>query len=304
VNYPEVETWLRRLQIDIVAGLVSLDDNPRLCQNRWERREGGGGITRTIEGDGMIEKGAVNFSAISGNGLPPAASALHPALSGYDFHAAGVSVIVHPRNPYVPASHFNLRFFLAEKPGIAPVWWFGGGFDLTPCYGFEQDCRHWHRTARAACTPFGDDIYPRFKRWCDEYFYLPHRGEARGIGGIFFDDLNEWGFERCFRFVRAVGEHYLPAYLPIFEHRKTHPWGERERAFQLYRRGRYVEFNLIYDRGTRFGLQSDGRVESVLASLPPEAHWRYDWRPAPGSPEDRLTAYFLKPRDWLAGEPR
>ena len=214
----------------------------------------------------------------------------------------GVSMVLHPRNPYVPTSHANWRFFVAEKPGEEPVWWFGGGFDMTPYYGFREDAVHWHRTARAACEPFGEDVYPRFKRWCDEYFYLRHRQEPRGVGGLFYDDLADWGFERCFDFSRSVADHYLPAYRPVVERRRDLPWGERERAFQLYRRGRYVEFNLVYDRGTLFGLQSGGRTESILMSLPPLVSWRYDWRPEEGSPEETLYRDFLAPRDWLEEE--
>ena len=229
-----------------------------------------------------------------------AGRAHRPELAGRSFHATGVSLVIHPRNPYVPTSHANVRFFIAEKPGAEPVWWFGGGFDLTPYYGFETDAVHWHRIASEACKPFGNEVYPRFKRWCDEYFFLRHRNEPRGIGGLFFDDLNQWGFERCFAFMRSVGDHYLPAYQPIVERRRDTPYGEREREFQLYRRGRYVEFNLVYDRGTLFGLQSGGRTESILMSLPPLVRWKYDWHPEPGSEEARLYEVFLKPRDWLA----
>jgi coproporphyrinogen III oxidase len=222
-----------------------------------------------------------------------------PLLQGRSFRAAGVSLVIHPRNPYVPIMHANVRLLIAELPGVEPVWWFGGGMDLTPCYGFAEDAVHWHRNAREACDDFGADVYPRFKKWCDEYFFLPHRGETRGVGGLFFDDLNEWGFDRSFAFLRSVGDHVLPGYLPIVERRRATPHGERERAFQLHRRGRYVEFNLIYDRGTRFGLQSGGRTESILMSLPPLARWEYDWRPDPGSPEETTMRDFLKPREWL-----
>ncbi len=299
MNYAEVETWLRQLQEQICTSLVQTTRERDFREDAW-RRPAGSGITRIIEQGVTVEKAAVNFSAVSGEDLPAAASAARPMLAGRSFRAAGVSVIVHPRNPYAPTSHFNVRFFAAEKPGAAPVWWFGGGFDLTPYYGFEEDCRHWHRTARDACARFGRDIYPRFKRWCDEYFFLPHRSEARGIGGLFFDDYDADGdFGRAFAFARSIGVHYPEAYLPILKRRMRHPWGERERAFQLYRRGRYVEFNLVYDRGTLFGLQSGGRAQSILASLPPIAHWRYDWRAEPGTAEARLTDYFLKPRDWL-----
>jgi coproporphyrinogen III oxidase len=234
--------------------------------------------------------------------LPASATAARPDLAGRSFQATGISLVIHPLNPYVPTSHANLRLFMAEKEGAPPIWWFGGGFDLTPYYGFEEDAVHWHRTARAACAPFGDGVYPRFKKWCDEYFYLKHRREARGIGGLFFDDLNEWGFARCFAFVRSVGDHYLEAYLPIVQRRKGTEFGGRERDFQLYRRGRYVEFNLVYDRGTLFGLQSGGRTESILMSLPPKVGWRYDYRPDPGTPEAELYERFLPARDWLAAE--
>ena len=236
---------------------------------------------------------------MQGDSLPGSASAHRPELAGRGFQAMGVSLVIHPHNPYVPTSHANVRLFVAEKPGAPPVWWFGGGFDLTPYYGFEEDCRHWHSVSREACAPFGDDVYPRYKKWCDDYFYLPHRDEPRGVGGLFFDDLNEWDFATSFAFVRAVGDAYLQAYLPIVQRRKDHDWGERERQFQLYRRGRYVEFNLVYDRGTLFGLQSGGRTESILMSLPPLVRWQYDYRPEPDSEEARLTEYFLQARDWL-----
>jgi coproporphyrinogen III oxidase len=238
---------------------------------------------------------------VHGARLPPAASRLRPELAGRPFEALGVSLVIHPRNPYVPTSHCNVRYFQAGDANDTPVWWFGGGFDLTPCYGFDEDAVHWHRTAAAACAEHGADSYRRFKQRCDEYFYLPHRGEARGIGGLFFDDLADGGFERCFAFTRSVGGHFLPAYRPIVARRKGLDYAERERQFQLYRRGRYVEFNLIYDRGTLFGLQSGGRTESILMSLPPLVAWRYAWQPKPGSPEARLYERYLKPRDWLAG---
>jgi len=302
MDYRGVETWMRKLQVQICTGLSETSGDASWHEDAWTRAEGGGGITRVIENGVVIEKAAVNFSAVSGEKLPASASAARPALGGRSFRATGVSVIVHPRNPYAPTSHFNLRFFCAEKPGAAPVWWFGGGFDLTPYYGFEEDCVHWHRTARAACERFGTDVYPRFKRWCDEYFFIRHRDEARGIGGLFFDDYDAGGdFARALAFARSIGEHYPKAYLPILEKRIHTGWGERERAFQLYRRGRYVEFNLVYDRGTLFGLQSRGRTESILASMPPQASWRYDYAPGPGTPEARLTDHFLKPRDWVGG---
>ncbi|CAL1240286.1 oxygen-dependent coproporphyrinogen oxidase [Candidatus Methylocalor cossyra] len=295
-----VRAYLLELQERICAALEQEEPVARFREDRWNYAGGeGGGRTRILAGGQTFEQGGVNFSHVLGHRLPPAASALRPELAGYTFQALGVSVVVHPLNPYVPTSHANVRFFLAEQDGAAPVWWFGGGFDLTPYYPFEEDAVHWHRMARDACAPFGEDLYPKFKRWCDEYFFLKHRGETRGIGGLFFDDLNAWEFDRCFAFLRSVGDHYLPAYLPIVQRRKGIPYGERERNFQLYRRGRYVEFNLVYDRGTLFGLQSGGRTESILMSLPPVAAWRYDWKPEAGSPEDELYRNFLKPRDWL-----
>lgn len=301
MDYGQVEAWMRKLQAQICEGLSETTGDSDWREDAWKRAEGGGGLTRVMEHGVVLEKAAVNFSAVSGEKLPPAASASRPALGGRNFRATGVSVIVHPRNPYVPTSHFNLRFFCAEKPGTAPVWWFGGGFDLTPYYAFEEDCVHWHRTARDACARFGNDIYRRFKHWCDEYFFIRHRDEARGIGGLFFDDYDAGGdFARAFAFARSIGEHYPAAYLPIVGKRMHTAWTRRERDFQLYRRGRYVEFNLVYDRGTLFGLQSRGRTESILASMPPQANWRYDYRPEPGSPEALLTEYFLKPRDWLS----
>jgi len=293
-----IERYLCDLQDRICAALAGLDGRP-FHEDAWNRAGGGGGRSRVLEDGELFEKAGINFSKVYGPGLPASATAHRPELAGRDFEALGVSLVIHPRNPYVPTSHANVRFFVARKPGAEPVWWFGGGFDLTPYYGFEDDAIHWHRTAQAACTPFGDDIYPRYKAWCDEYFFLRHRAEPRGIGGLFFDDLNAWGFERSFAFLRSVGDHYLPAYQPIVERRRAHPYTEREREFQLYRRGRYVEFNLVYDRGTLFGLQSGGRTESILMSLPPRVAWRYDWHPAPGTEEARLYSDFLRPRDWL-----
>lgn len=299
-----VREYLLELQSGIRAALEQ-EDGGAFEEDNWERPATGPGLrgsgrTWVLSEGTVFEKAGINFSQVQGDRLPPSATAQRPELTGRGFQALGVSLVVHPRNPYVPTSHANVRFLLAEKPDAGPVWWFGGGFDLTPYYGFEEDCIHWHRTARAACEPFGAAVYPRFKGWCDEYFFLKHRAEPRGIGGLFFDDLNDWGFEGCFAFMRSVGDHYLPAYLPIVERRRGIPYGERERDFQLYRRGRYVEFNLVYDRGTLFGLQSGGRTESILMSLPPRVIWRYDWRPEPGSPEARLYDYFLKPRNWLA----
>jgi coproporphyrinogen III oxidase len=299
---PDIEavtTYLFDLQDRICNTLEREEPRARFAEDRWEHAAGGGGRTRVLGGGDTFEQGGVNFSHVLGASLPASATAQRPELAGRGFQATGVSLVVHPLNPYVPTSHANVRFFLAEKEGEAPIWWFGGGFDLTPYYPFEEDAIHWHRTARDACLPFGEDVYPRFKRWCDEYFFLKHRNETRGVGGLFFDDLNEWGFERSFAFLRSVGDHYLKAYLPIVQRRKATPYGEREREFQLYRRGRYVEFNLVYDRGTLFGLQSGGRTESILMSLPPVAHWRYDWRPEQGSAEEHLYLDYLKPREWL-----
>ncbi len=294
-----VEQWLRGLQDRICTGLEALDGEARFQEDAWSRAGGGGGRTRVLTGGRVFEQAGVNFSHVTGSTLPPAATARRPELVGRGFRAMGVSLVMHPHNPYVPTSHANVRLFVAEAPGEAPVWWFGGGFDLTPYYGFEEDAVAWHRTARAACEPFGPDVYPRYKQWCDDYFHLRHRGEQRGIGGLFYDDLNEWGFERCFAFMRAVGDAYLEAYAPIVERRHATPFGERERDFQLYRRGRYVEFNLVYDRGMVFGLQTGGRTESILMSLPPLVKWRYAWTPEPGTPEAKLYEVFLKPRDWL-----
>ena len=296
----QVRAWLLELQDRISETFGAEDPAAALAEDTWERAGGGGGRTRVLAGGEVIERGGVNFSHVHGDALPPAATVHRPELAGRGFQALGVSVVVHPLNPYVPASHCNVRYFVAEAPGEAPVWWFGGGFDLTPYYGFESDARDWHRTAAALCGEFGEDVYPRFKDWCDRYFFIEHRGEARGVGGLFFDDLDEWGFERCFRFVRGVGQGYLDAYLPIVRRRRATPWTEREREFQLVRRGRYVEFNLVCDRGTLFGLQSGGRAESILMSMPPLVRWRYDWKPAPGSPEAGLVERFLRPRNWIA----
>ncbi|WP_456447018.1 oxygen-dependent coproporphyrinogen oxidase [Thiolapillus sp.] len=294
-----VKNYLLGLQDSICNSLAAADGGKGFQEDSWERQQGGGGRSRVLE-DGMVfEKAGVNFSHVHGDRLPGSATAARPELAGRSFEALGVSLVIHPHNPYVPTSHANVRFFLAEKPGEAPVWWFGGGYDLTPYYGFEEDCIHWHRTAKAACEPFGPEVYPRYKKWCDDYFFLKHRNEPRGIGGLFFDDLNQGGFQRCFDFMQAVGDSYRSAYLPIVEKRKDSPYGERERDFQLYRRGRYVEFNLVYDRGTLFGLQSGGRTESILMSLPPLVKWRYDWRPEAGSAEAALYEVFLKPRDWV-----
>ncbi len=303
-DLPDIEAvrgYLLDLQDRICEALADEDGAP-FREDAWQRPGGGGGRSRVLEGGQLFEKAGVNFSHVFGDGLPPSATAQRPELAGRRFQAMGVSLVIHPRNPHIPTSHANVRFFIAEKPDADPVWWFGGGFDLTPYYGRHEDARHWHATAKAACDPFGEDVYGRFKQWCDDYFFLKHRDEPRGIGGLFFDDLNEWGFERSFAFLRSVGDHYVPAYLPIVQRRRADPHGEREREFQLYRRGRYVEFNLVYDRGTIFGLQTGGRTESILMSLPPLVSWRYDWRPEPGSAEAELYDVFLKPRDWLAGD--
>ncbi len=287
-----VRTCLLALQDGICAALAR-EDGGKFTEDEWKRAEGGGGRSRVLSDGAVFEKAGVGFSQVNGAALPASATASRPALAGKAFHALGLSLVIHPRNPGVPTVHLNVRFFLAGD-----IWWFGGGFDLTPYYGFEEDAVHWHRTARAACEPFGAGLYPRFKKGCDDYFFLPHRGEPRGIGGIFFDDFNELGFERSFALMRSVGDAFLPAYLPIVQKRKDTPHGQRERDFQLYRRGRYVEFNLVCDRGTLFGLQSGGRTESILMSLPPLVAWRYDWKPEPGSAEARLYEVFLKPKDW------
>jgi coproporphyrinogen III oxidase len=300
IQADEVKQYLLDLQDQICDGLAAADGAAAFREDSWQRPGGGGGRSRVIADGDLFEKGGVNFSHVMGEGLPPSASAQRPELAGRSYQAMGVSLVMHPRNPYLPTSHANVRLFVAEKPGEAPVWWFGGGYDLTPYYGFEEDCRHWHRVAAEACAPFGEEVYPRFKHWCDEYFFLRHRDEPRGVGGLFFDDLNSWDFDTCFDFIRAVGNSYLPAYLPILEWRRGLSYGERERDFQLYRRGRYVEFNLVYDRGTLFGLQSDGRTEAILMSLPPLVRWEYDYHPEPGSEEARLTEYFLQSRDWLS----
>jgi coproporphyrinogen III oxidase len=297
VDVAAVKRFLLELQRDIVARLAEIDGKA-FRRDEWTRAEGGGGITQLIEDGGIFERTGVNFSHVAGASLPPSASAGRPELAGRSFQAMGVSLVLHPRNPYVPTVHMNLRCFLAEKGGAAPVWWFGGGADLTPYYPFAEDARHFHRACRDALAPFGPERYARYKKWCDDYFYLKHRAEPRGIGGVFFDDLNEPDFATCFALARSVGEHFLPAYVPILERRNGTPYGERERSFQAYRRGRYVEFNLVYDRGTLFGLQSGGRTESILVSLPPRVEWRYDWKPEPGSPEEKLYTDFLVAKDW------
>jgi coproporphyrinogen III oxidase len=294
-----VKHYLLDLQDRICKALEDEDSEARFIEDPWQRQEGGGGRTRVLSNGRVFEQGGVNYSHVSGFNLPPSATAKRPELADRQFQAMGVSLVIHPNNPYVPTSHANVRFLIAEKPGEAPIWWFGGGFDLTPFYPFREDVIHWHQTARAACQPFGDDVYATYKKWCDDYFFIRHRNETRGVGGLFFDDLNEWGFEKSFAFMQSVGNHYLAAYLPIVQLRKNLPFGERERNFQLYRRGRYVEFNLVYDRGTLFGLQSGGRTESILMSLPPVVHWKYNWQPEPGSEEAVLYEQYLQPQNWL-----
>ncbi|NHV29281.1 oxygen-dependent coproporphyrinogen oxidase [Burkholderia sp. D-99] len=297
-----VRTYLQGLQTRIADALGALDGTP-LATDAWQRgpaeRLRGGGCTRILEGGRVFERAGIGFSDVAGDALPPSASAARPQLAGRGFEALGVSLVLHPRNPYCPTVHMNVRMLIATKPGEEPVFWFGGGMDLTPVYGFEDDARHFHQTCKDALDPFGVELYPRFKKWCDEYFFLKHRNEMRGIGGIFFDDFSEPGFERSFDMMQSVGDAFLQAYLPIVELRADLPYGERERDFQAYRRGRYVEFNLVFDRGTLFGLQSGGRTESILMSMPPVANWRYNWQPEPGTPEARLYSDFIVPRDWV-----
>ena len=293
-----VKNYLLDLQGRICAALTE-EDGQSFAEDAWDREQGGGGRSRVLENGNVFEKAGVNFSHVHGDGLPPSATAARPELAGRSFQAMGVSLVIHPHNPYVPTSHANVRFFIAEKPGEEPVWWFGGGFDLTPYYGNVDDVKHWHQIAKDACTPFGEDRYDKYKQWCDDYFHLKHRNEPRGVGGLFFDDLNEDGFEQSFAMMRSVGDHYVPAYLPIVQRRKGTPYGDRERDFQLYRRGRYVEFNLVFDRGTIFGLQTGGRTESILMSLPPLVTWKYDYAPEAGTPEAELYDIYLKPKDWL-----
>lgn len=295
-----VKAALLDLQDRICAGLEAVDGEATFQEDVWERDAGGGGRTRVIENGAVFEQGGVNFSHVFGENLPPSATKARPELAGRGFQALGVSLVIHPENPHVPTSHANIRYFEAAKEGEETVWWFGGGFDLTPYYPVTEDVVHWHQVAKDVCWPYGEDVYDRYKHWCDEYFFNKHRNECRGVGGLFFDDLNEWGFERCFGFWKAVGNAYLDAYLPIVERRKDTPWTDAQRDFQLYRRGRYVEFNLVYDRGTLFGLQSGGRTESILMSLPPKVAFRYNWQPEPGTPEAELTDYYLVPRNWLA----
>lgn len=300
ISIAAIKTYLLNLQAQICQQLEQ-EEPLKFKESLWTRAEGGGGITRVVEGGTVIEKGGVNFSHVYGMALPSSATAHRPELVGRNFQALGLSVVIHPRNPYAPTSHMNVRFFLAEQAQQQPIWWFGGGFDLTPYYGFDEDCRHWHQIAKAACDPFGAGVYSQYKNWCDQYFFIKHRNEPRGIGGLFFDDLNAWGFDQCFAFMQSLGSSYLSAYQPILAKRKHTIYGDRERNFQLYRRGRYVEFNLVYDRGTLFGLQTGGRVESILMSLPSVVHWSYDWQPEPGSAEEKLYTEFLIPKDWLSG---
>jgi len=299
MDFEAVKHYFSDLQSRIVEAL-QLADGKHFLHDSWQRPEGGGGVSCVLEEGKVLERGGVNFSHVTGERLPPSASASRPELAGRGFEAAGVSLVLHPRNPYAPTVHMNVRCFMAKKTGEAPAWWFGGGMDLTPYYGFEDDAVHFHRTCRQALEPFGADLYSRFKRWCDDYFYLKHRKEPRGIGGVFFDDFNELGYERSFAMTRSVGDAFLHAYLPILQRRKDIAYGESERDFQAYRRGRYVEFNLVYDRGTLFGLQSGGRTESILMSLPPVVKWRYDWQPESGSAEAKLYSDFLTGKDWLA----
>jgi coproporphyrinogen III oxidase len=298
INIDSVKDYLLALQDSICGALEDEDGEATFQEDNWQREEGGGGRTRVLTDGKVFEQAGINFSQVHGASLPASATAHRPELAGRSFHAMGVSLVIHPHNPYVPTSHANVRFFIAEKEGEEPVWWFGGGFDLTPYYLNTEDAIHWHQTAQAACEPFGPDVYDKYKQWCDEYFYLKHRQETRGVGGLFFDDLNEWGFDKSFDFMKSVGSHYIDAYRPIVSRRKDTAYAERQRDFQLYRRGRYVEFNLVFDRGTLFGLQSGGRTESILMSLPPLVKWRYNWHPQAGSEEAKLYDY-LKPVDWL-----
>ena len=303
-NITAIRDYLLSLQEHICQQLEIIDSKEAFIEDAWERSDGlaGGGRTRVLNNGNVIEQGGVNFSHVRGTSMPASATANRPDLAGRSFEAIGVSLVIHPRNPYAPTCHANVRFFIAEKEGEEPIWWFGGGYDLTPYYGFKEDVIHWHQTAKEACDPFGQSIYQKYKKWCDEYFYLKHRDETRGVGGLFFDDLNEGGFDHCFNFLQSIGNSFLMAYLPILDRRKDTSFGERERDFQLYRRGRYVEFNLVYDRGTLFGLQSGGRTESILMSLPPLVKWRYNWQPEPETDEAMLYKVFLKPQDWLGNE--
>lgn len=298
----QVKAFLLSLQDSLCQQIAAADGQSTFREDNWQREAGGGGRSRVLTQGAVFEQAGVNFSHVTGGQLPASATAHRPELAGRSFEAMGVSLVIHPLNPYVPTSHANVRFFIAEKEGEAPVWWFGGGFDLTPFYPFKEDVLHWHRTARDLCQPFGEEVYPRYKKWCDEYFFIKHRQESRGVGGLFFDDLNTPDFDRCFDFMQAVGNGFNAAYLPIVAKRKDTPFGERERQFQLYRRGRYVEFNLVWDRGTLFGLQTGGRTESILMSMPPLVRWEYDFHPEPNSPEAALERDFLPVQDWLKEE--
>ncbi|MEM8868689.1 MAG: oxygen-dependent coproporphyrinogen oxidase [Verrucomicrobiota bacterium] len=300
VNPEIVREYLLGLQDAIASAIEAEDGQASFEQDEWVREEGGGGRSRVLTEGQVFEKAGINFSDVRGHTLPPSATASRPELAGAPFRAMGVSLVFHPLNPHVPTTHMNVRFFYAEPKDADPVWWFGGGFDLTPYYGQREDAIHWHQTAQMACAPFGTNLYPKFKDWCDRYFYLGHREEPRGIGGIFFDDFNEGGFDNAFAMMQSVGDHFIKAYLPIVQKRKAQATNEAERQFQLYRRGRYVEFNLVYDRGTLFGLQSKGRTESILMSLPPLVRWDYDWHPEPGSAESELYEIYLKPQDWAS----
>ena len=295
-----VKKYLIELQQSICAEVELIEDGVVFDKDRWTRDDQrGSGLTNILSNGNIFEKGGVNYSIIAGDKMPKSATALRPELEGRKYTALGVSLVLHPENPFIPTAHANVRFFIAEEQGKDPIWWFGGGFDLTPYYGFDEDAVHWHQTAKKACIPFGEDIYPKYKKWCDDYFYLNHRDEQRGIGGLFFDDLNTGSFNECFDFMKSVGNHFSEGYLPIVRKRINTPYSESEKDFQLYRRGRYVEFNLIHDRGTLFGLQSGGRTESILMSLPPSVKWSYQFKVEPGSEEEKLTSYFLKPRDWV-----
>ena len=294
-----VKKYLIELQQNICTEVELIEGGSKFDEDRWTRDDQrGSGLTNILSNGNVFEKGGINYSIISGDKMPKSATALRPELEGRQYTALGVSLVLHPENPFIPTAHANVRFFIAEEKGKNPIWWFGGGFDLTPYYGFDEDAVHWHQTAKKACIPFGKDIYPKYKKWCDDYFYLSHRDEQRGIGGLFFDDLNSGGFDECFDFMKSVGNHFSEAYLPIVKKRINTPYTESEKDFQLYRRGRYVEFNLIHDRGTLFGLQSGGRTESILMSLPPKVKWSYQFKAKPNSEEEKLTSYFLKPRDW------
>ena len=299
VNIESVKTFLLALQDKICAALEGADGKAKFIEDNWQREAGGGGRTRVLTGGDVIEQGGVNYSYVHGDNMPASATAHRPELEGRSFQACGVSLVIHPENPNIPTSHANVRFFIAEKEGHDPIWWFGGGFDLTPYYPVEEDVIHWHQVSKDLCDPFGEAVYPKYKKWCDDYFYLKHRKETRGVGGLFFDDLNDAGFEQSFAFMQAVGEGFLDAYLPIIERRKATAFSEQQRDFQLYRRGRYVEFNLVYDRGTLFGLQTGGRTESILMSLPPLVRWEYNYQPEPGSPEAELYEKYLVPREWV-----